>query len=535
MTQARTQAPFCAPRPKTIITSIWLWASLSALGCRPNTAIDQLPDRKDPVRAEPVAPILKAEALPWIGTIVVPQAWLREERRSTSSGEVRLVAGERVLVRAEDRKWLEVQVILPDLGVFSGYLLSSEVGHLASKPQRVDFERRPGDGKIRISTIEDFIALTQFLERQYSTASNKQIAGELRQLWYNGPAWDGLLNSRGILNEQGFEVDIERSDNIVAMTFALDTLTTRHPAPLHTPLGDVSIGHVMSGIDAALNGAPNAPLRQGVGSIRNAHNAAISQAVHDASKDHILEFATWACDLGQAYGDYIYANNTSKDRPRFPWNEISTDQLLGDIHGYIAIDLTCARNCATNECSGASCDKMAISEILGRLYGTHQAPGANPDTVARAFLARSKLDSDEFGKFHNDDVVSCASLQFAKSSFKHLSSEPPLIQIAEGGVLIATGALQDVNNDFGELSDHNEEEGPPETRISALLEALRSLVTGSCYAVGSDRSNSKGGLTHEYSFMVNHWMPDLEARYDGQSFLFQCPAGTAIDRFLAGE
>ena len=52
--------------------------------------------------------------------------------------------------------------------------------------------------KIKITTIEDFILFVETVERQYPSAGPKEVASEIRQLWYSDANWEVMVASQGI-------------------------------------------------------------------------------------------------------------------------------------------------------------------------------------------------------------------------------------------------------------------------------------------------------------------------------------------------
>ena len=78
--------------------------------------------------------------------------------------------------------------------------------------------RQVRGGKIVISTIEDFILFVEAVEREYASATPREVAGEIRQLWFSDENWDVLLDSPGI-RKGGRSEDIETEPNPIAKRF----------------------------------------------------------------------------------------------------------------------------------------------------------------------------------------------------------------------------------------------------------------------------------------------------------------------------
>ena len=63
---------------------------------------------------------------------------------------------------------------------------------------RVSFKAPAAGGKIVVSTIEDFILFVEAVEREYASATPREVAGEIRQIWFSDENWDVLLDIPGI-------------------------------------------------------------------------------------------------------------------------------------------------------------------------------------------------------------------------------------------------------------------------------------------------------------------------------------------------
>lgn len=121
---------------------------------------------------------------------------------------------------------------------------------------RVDFTTAPTGEKTQVTTIEDFILFVEYVERQYPKAPPDQIVSEVRQLWFSDQNWELLVASQGV-RDQGSHVDIETEPNPIAQRFDMPRLAPKEGSfQAKTRMGNVDIGHVMSGIDAALSGFP---------------------------------------------------------------------------------------------------------------------------------------------------------------------------------------------------------------------------------------------------------------------------------------
>jgi hypothetical protein len=106
----------------------------------------------------------------------------------------------------------------------------------------------------------------------------------------------------------------------------------------------VDIGHVMAGIDAALNSFPSTYPKAHLAS--RGHDDGDSKLKYKTLKaatgGDSRDFITWAGDLGQAYAEYLverYVKKNSATLSNFIRSKAPPAELLGDIHGYIAVQV----------------------------------------------------------------------------------------------------------------------------------------------------------------------------------------------------
>ena len=224
---------------------------------------------------------------------------------------------------------------------------------------RVSFKAPAAGGKIVVTTIEDFILFVEAVEREYPSATPREVAGEIRQIWFSDENWDVLLDSPGI-RKGGKAEDIETEPNPIAKRFDMKDLAPRGKGKtIRTTLGDVDIGHVLAGIDASLSGAPS--------STPAGKDDLKWKTLHDANKGDPRDFATWSGDLGQAYAEYLvsrWVDKASVPLKTFVDDKAPRDQLLGDIHGYLAVKIWGSVPEAASPTGG----ELKVSNILRDLY-----------------------------------------------------------------------------------------------------------------------------------------------------------------------
>jgi len=239
---------------------------------------------------------------------------------------------------------------------------------------RVTFVQKAGT-KIKIETIEDFVLFAETVEHVYPSAGPKEVASEIRQVWFAGENWETLVASRGIDN-----VNIEDPKDPIGAMFDMEDLHAKGKQKIiKTRLGDVAISHVMAGIDATLSGMGPEPGR--------AHPKlrAAWEKVNDITGGDVRDFVTWSGDIGQAYGEYIlerYHNDvTGKALKDYVADKASPEQLLADIHGYIAANAWKKTPVSIDPGGGSP----TVSGILRALYMVDKAKSPAEATY-RAYL-----------------------------------------------------------------------------------------------------------------------------------------------------
>jgi hypothetical protein len=224
------------------------------------------------------------------------------------------------------------------------------------------------DTKIEITTIEDFILFVEDVEHQYPSATPSEIASEIRQLWFSDVNWEILASSEGI-RKGNKHVDIE-TESPIATRYNMKTLApVQGGKKLTTPLGEVDIGHVMAGIDAAHSSFPSVYPKARLDS--RGHDDSDAELKYKTLKaatgGDSRDFTTWAGDLGQAYAEYmveLYVKKNPATLNKFMQDKAPTAELLGDIHGYIAVQVWKEVPASVSP----SGDSFKISNVLRYLY-----------------------------------------------------------------------------------------------------------------------------------------------------------------------
>ncbi len=266
----------------------------------------------------------------------------------------------------------------------------------------------PG-GKIKVESIEDYVLFVETVEKQYPQATPGEIAGEIRQIWFGGGNWEALLNSPGI-TVGGKPADIEHEPDPIAKMFDIPALkSTGHK--LTTDFGDVDISHVMAGIDVALGGAALEPADPD----SEAHLKWKTLTAADTSDPR--DFVIWSGDIGQAYAEYLvarYVQGKSVHPLAFVENKASTEQLLGDIHGYIAAQVF--KDTPPNVGTGwwTVGQNATVSNILRTFYMVRKSGSAGAGSYESFSETVSGKSSSEMRTFVRERSVAFARPWYAK-------------------------------------------------------------------------------------------------------------------------
>lgn len=330
--------------------------------------------------------------------------------------------------------------------------------------------RTPDSGKIKIRTIEDFILFVEAVEQQYPQATPGEIAGELRQIWFGGANWEALLNSRGVF-VAGKAVDIEHEPDPIAVRFDITDLKTTGQK-LETRFGDVDIWHVLAGIDAGLGGAAPEPSGD-----EDAHLK--WQTLHDADAGDPRDFATWSGDLGQAYAEYLVARYVKGDASArllaFVAAKASPEQLLGDIHGYIAKEVFRLIPINRDTGWGMVGHEATVSNILRLLYlldksGTPAAAGY--ETYLQAVSGKS---SAELRTFIVERSLAFARPWYAKKAEEERGRAGSFIHDPS---LSKKGILDGLMHEFDDNHAKNERTAITQDKLDAAVEKFLPILGG---------------------------------------------------------
>ncbi|HEX5143940.1 MAG TPA: hypothetical protein VFW21_08735 [Mycobacterium sp.] len=335
----------------------------------------------------------------------------------------------------------------------------------------VSFAPQTGAGGVLVDTIEDFILFVETVERQYPLATPREIAGEIRQLWFGGANWEALLNSPGVTVGRA-AVDIEHAPNPIATKFNIPALkSTGHK--LKTKFGDVDISHVIAGIDAALSGAALAPSDDSDASLKH-------KTLNTADAGDPRDFATWSGDIGQAYAEYLVARYVDGKAhvklQQFVDAKASPEQLLGDIHGYIATQVW--RNTPPNVGTGwwTAGQSGTVSEILRALYLVDKSGTAGAGSYqhfAEQVSGRLGADLRSF--------VTTRSLAFARPWYAKaaISSRGRIGSVVHDPSLSSAGILSGLLHEFDDKHAENERMAAEEDKVEAVIDRFLPMLGGS--------------------------------------------------------
>jgi hypothetical protein len=329
----------------------------------------------------------------------------------------------------------------------------------------VTFARKAGV-KTEIDTIEDFILFVEQVEKQYPKASPKEIASEVRQLWFSDVNWEILLASEGIYEGRGKDVDIETEPNPIASQFNMLTLAPGAGSKqFDTRMGKVDIGHVMAGIDARLSGFPSSyPLAHLVKRGHSDRDAVLKyDTLKEATGGDSIDFVTWSGDLGQAYAEYLVdryvKGNTAASLSKFATDKAPQEELLGDIHGYIAVEVH--RTSASLSPTGT---EQKVSNVLRDLYLVEKsATGGN--TYKKYFERVSGRSSVDLKTFVTERSLRFAKPWFAKKAVEHRGKWK-----SKGWT--AAGILENAMKEFDNKHVINEKSAAPADKIETLVDNL---------------------------------------------------------------
>ena len=326
-------------------------------------------------------------------------------------------------------------------------------------------------GKIRVESIEDFVLFVETVEKQYPKATPGEIAGEIRQIWFGGGNWEALLNSPGV-TDGGKPVDIEHEPDPIARMFDIPALkSTGHK--LTTDFGDVDISHVMAGIDAVLNGAALEPADPD----SEAHLK--WQTLSAADTGDPRDFVTWSGDIGQAYAEYLvarYVDGKSVHLLAFVESKASTEQLLGDIHGFIAAQVF--RDTPLNVGTGwwTVGQDATVSNILRTFYMVRKAGSPGAGSYESFFAEVSGKSGAEMRQLVTDRSLAFARPWYAKVAE---SSRGAVGSWGHDPSLSKAGILSGLMKEFDSQHAKNESSAAGIDRLGTVIDRFVPMLGGS--------------------------------------------------------
>lgn len=328
------------------------------------------------------------------------------------------------------------------------------------------------NSKISVTTIEDFILFVEAVENEYPNATPGEVAGEIRQIEYAGVNWETLLDSPGI-DDAGRTVNIEDPANPIAQRFDIPALkATGHK--LTTAFGEVDLFHVVAGVDAAITGAARAPSSAADEEVWLKHKTLTAGHGGDPR-----DFATWSGDIGQAYAEYIaarYIKGQKSNKLLRSVEEVAKpEELLGDIHGYIAAEVY--KNTPPSVRTGwwMAGHEGTLSNILRTLYlvRLHGSPGAGS---YQSFFERmsGKRGADLEG-FVTARALAFARIWYVKAAkgVRGTGGSAAHALSSDKGVII-----QKLLEEFDAHHADNEHKAAPQDRLDAVIARFMPMLTG---------------------------------------------------------
>jgi len=324
--------------------------------------------------------------------------------------------------------------------------------------------------KTKITTIEDFILFVEAVEKQYPSATPSEIVSEIRQLWYSDPNWEMLVSSQGVTSTAGGKktyVDIETEPNPIAAKFDMKDLAPESGSKqFDTRLGRVDVGHVMAGIDSALSGFPAAYPKDFLAD--KGHDDSDAELKYktlaSATGGDSREFTTWAGDLGQAYAEFLVQRFVTAPALYaglgvFMRAKMKPEEILGDIHGYIA------QEAWSGGVKGSPTgSELKASNILRDLYLVDK--GGVGGTYRSHMERVSGKSGPALRGFVTDRALAFARPWYAKKVAEYEGKS------AVGRGLSSETVLKSMLADFDTNHAKNESIAEPEDKISRVVDAF---------------------------------------------------------------
>jgi hypothetical protein len=334
---------------------------------------------------------------------------------------------------------------------------------------RVNFDRSAGS-KTQVTTIEDFVLFVEEVERAFPSATPEEIASEVRQLWFSDVNWELLVASQGI-RSGGRLVDIE-SEAPIATSFDMKQIApAKGSFQLDTAMGRVDIGHVISGIDASLSGFPSAyperflEEREAItGDDHDTYKSAAKyRALQAGTGGDNRDFTTWSGDLGQAYAEYLVDRHLlgNKSATLAGWATVKAlrEEILGDIHGYIAVEVW--KSTTASSPSGA---ERKVSNILRDMYLVPKG-GATYGTYFEKVSGKAPADQKAFIA---DRALAFARNWYAKRAQEEKGTDAWSYQ----------GAFDEKSKEFDTFHALNESSADPKDKLEVMVDDLLNELGG---------------------------------------------------------
>jgi hypothetical protein len=331
---------------------------------------------------------------------------------------------------------------------------------------RVSFT--PAGKKLTIDTIEDFILFVETVERTYPSATPGEVASEIRQLWFSDRNWELLSAGKGIV-AGGKVIDIETEPDPIAVAFDMKDLAPGGGASksITTPMGKIGMGHVLTGIDTAINGFPTAAATGAT----SGEDALKHKTLAAATAGDARDFATWSGDLGQAYGDYLVARyvqgTASASLLSFIAAVADDAALTADIHGYIAAQVWTATSAADSPTGHAK----SVSAILRNMYLVPKTATTGL-TYRKYFEKVSGKKGATLDAFMRDRILAFARPWFAKKAVAFRGG-----WWGQKGWK-PSGILTNVLDEFDKFHKVNETSAGPADQVAVTVTELNRLLAG---------------------------------------------------------
>ena len=225
-------------------------------------------------------------------------------------------------------------------------------------------------------------------------------------------------------------------------------------------MGTVDIAHVMTGIDGALSASPTT-------------NELKARVLRRANQSDPRDFVTWSGDLGQAYAQYLVRRwvrgDTRTNLQAFVDAEARPEELLGDLHGYIATQVWRDLQPAGDPIGGP----LKVSSILRTLYLVDKPkPGS---VTHRAYLERlTGKKSAELRAHVVDRALRFAPFEYAKEVVSEWGAAKKGWEAATSGG--EEGVLNDQMKKFEEHHQRNEASASDADKLGGLIDMFMRML-----------------------------------------------------------